>query len=94
LSASARQAVRCLVAGRVQGVYYRAATAEEAVRLALDGWVKNLANGRVEVVVEGEPAAVAALVRWLWKGPPAARVDAVHIEEWTSGVPRGFTVAK
>ena len=91
---SARQAVRCVVAGRVQGVYYRAATADEAVRLALEGWVKNLADGRVEVVAAGEPSAVAALVRWLWKGPPAARVDAVHIEEWTSGVPSGFVVAK
>lgn len=86
--------MRCLVGGRVQGVYYRTATADEAVRLALDGWVKNLADGRVEVVAAGEPAAVAALVRWLWTGPPAARVDAVHIEEWTSGVSSGFAVAK
>jgi len=86
--------VRCLVAGRVQGVYYRAAAADEAMRLVLDGWVKNLADGRVEVVAAGEPAAVAVLVRWLWKGPPAARVDAVHIEEWTGGVPSGFVVAK
>jgi acylphosphatase len=78
----------------VQGVYYRAATADEASRLGLDGWVKNLPDGRVEVVVSGEPAAIAALVQWLWKGPPAARVDAVHVEEWTSRVPRGFTVAK
>jgi acylphosphatase len=89
-----RQAVRCVVAGRVQGVYYRAATAEQATRLQLDGWVKNLADGRVEVVAAGEPAAIAALTRWLWDGPPAARVDAVHIEEWKSDVARGFAVAK
>jgi acylphosphatase len=88
------RAIRYVVAGRVQGVYYRAATAEEAARLQLDGWVKNLADGRVEVVAAGEPAAIAALARWLWDGPPAARVDAVHIEEWTSSVPRGFAVAK
>jgi acylphosphatase len=86
--------VRCVVAGRVQGVNYRAATAEEAARLELDGWVKNLADGRVEVVVAGEQRAVAALTRWLWQGPRAARVDAVHLEEWTSSVPRGFAVAK
>lgn len=86
--------MRCVVAGRVQGVYYRAATAEAAVRLELDGWVKNLADGRVEVVAAGEPPAIAALTGWLWKGPPAARVDAVHVEEWTSSVPRGFAVAK
>jgi acylphosphatase len=78
----------------VQGVYYRAATVEEAARLELDGWVKNLADGRVEVVAAGEPAALAALARWLWKGPPAARVDAVQVEEWTSSVPSGFAVAK
>ena len=94
MSANGRQAVRCLIAGRVQGVYYRAATADEGVRLALQGWVKNLADGRVEVVAAGEPSAIAALVRWLWKGPPAARVDAVHIEEWTGSVPNGFVVAK
>jgi len=94
LSASSRQAVRCLVAGRVQGVYYRAATAEEAARLELDGWVKNLADGRVEVVAAGAPAAIAALTRWLWNGPPAARVDSVQVEEWTSSVPSGFAVAR
>ena len=91
---SAAQAIRCIVGGRVQGVYYRAATAAQAQRLNVDGWVKNLADGRVEVVAAGEPEAVAALARWLWQGPPAARVDAVHVEEWTSDVPRGFNVAR
>jgi acylphosphatase len=85
-------AVRCVVAGRVQGVYYRAATAEQADRLRLDGWVKNLADGRVEVVASGDAAAIAALTSWLWNGPPAARVSAVRVEEWTAAVPRGFTV--
>ncbi len=91
---SARQAIRCLVAGRVQGVYYRGAAAEQAQRLQLDGWVKNLTDGRVEVVAAGEPNAVASLTSWLWQGPPAARVDAVHVEEWAGNVPSGFSVAK
>lgn len=91
---SAPQAIRCLVAGRVQGVYYRAATAEHAARLRLDGWVRNLADGRVEVVAAGPQVAVAELVHWLWQGPPAARVEAVHLEEWTGELPRGFAVAK
>jgi acylphosphatase len=78
----------------VQGVYYRAAAAEQATRLRLDGWVKNLADGRVEVVAAGPPVAVADLVRWLWQGPPAARVEAVHMEEWTGDLPSGFAVAK
>jgi acylphosphatase len=89
-----RQAIRCVIAGRVQGVYYRSATAEQAQRLQLDGWVKNLPDGRVEVVVAGLPAAVATLASWLWQGPPAARVGAVQIEEWADDVPRGFVVAQ
>jgi acylphosphatase len=78
----------------VQGVYYRGATAEQAGRLQIDGWVKNLADGRVEIVAAGEPTAVAELASWLWQGPPAARVDAVHVEEWTGSVAPGFAVAK
>ena len=76
----------------MQGVYYRASTAERAERLQLDGWVKNLADGRVEIVAVGSPAAVAELAGWLWEGPPAARVDAVHLEEWTAEWPTGFAV--
>jgi acylphosphatase len=86
-------AIRCLVAGRVQGVYYRSATVAEAQRLLLDGWVKNLADGRVEVVAAGASAAVATLAGWLWRGPPAARVESVCLEEWTEKVPAGFVVA-
>jgi acylphosphatase len=88
------RAIRCVVAGRVQGVYYRAATAEQAARLQLDGWVKNLADGRVEVVAAGSPESVATLAGWLWQGPPAARVEAVHLEEWSGEIPSGFAVAR
>ena len=87
------RAIRCVVVGRVQGVFYRASTAERAERLQLDGWVKNLADGRVEVVAVGSPAAVAELAGWLWQGPSGARVDAVHLEEWMGEVSTGFAVA-
>jgi len=90
--AAGRQAIRCLIAGRVQGVYYRAATAERAQSLQLDGWVKNLADGRVEVVAAGVPAAITALASWLWQGPPAARVESVYLEEWLEAVPAGFAI--
>ena len=90
---SERQAIRCLVAGRVQGVFYRAATVQQAERLRLQGWVRNRPDGRVEVVAAGPPDAVAARAAWLWQGPPAARVDAVQLEEWTAEVPAGFVVA-
>ena len=92
-SGNATRAVRFLVAGRVQGVYYRAAAAAEAERLQIRGWVKNLADGRVEVVAVGSPSNVAALAGWLWQGPPAARVEAVHVEEWSGEVPGAFAVA-
>jgi acylphosphatase len=91
---STTRAIRCLVAGRVQGVYYRSATATEAQRLAIDGAVRNLEDGRVEVIACAEAARLAELVEWLWRGPPAARVDAVAVEEWRQPVAPGFFVAR
>jgi acylphosphatase len=78
--------VHLLVTGRVQGVAFRAATAEAARRLGVRGWVRNLADGRVEAEAEGERAAVEALVAWCRRGPPAARVDHLAVD-W--GEPRG-----
>ncbi|MDJ0807648.1 MAG: acylphosphatase [Gammaproteobacteria bacterium] len=71
---------RCLVAGQVQGVFYRASTRHEAQQLGLTGYAKNLPDGRVEVVVCGEPAAVDALCAWLRIGPQQARVSGVACE--------------
>ncbi|HEV8333217.1 MAG TPA: acylphosphatase [Steroidobacteraceae bacterium] len=71
---SAIIARRCYVSGRVQGVFYRASTRERAQQLGCRGYARNLADGRVEVLAVGEPAAVDALVEWLWRGPPAAHV--------------------
>ncbi len=70
---------RFLVAGRVQGVFYRASTQEYAGRLQLQGWVRNLADGRVEVLALGEVTALDQLAEWLWQGPPLAQVDSVDI---------------
>jgi acylphosphatase len=68
------------VAGRVQGVFYRASTRARAQQLGVTGHARNLADGRVEVLACGSPAAVQALCEWLWEGPPAAHVRAVEIE--------------
>lgn len=68
---------RALVSGRVQGVGYRMACAREAGRLDLAGYARNLADGRVEVVVRGGPEEVAALLAWCRLGPPGARVTEV-----------------
>lgn len=82
---------RCLVSGRVQGVFYRASTAERATALGVTGYAKNLPDGRVEVLACGEEAAVEALCEWLRQGPTAARVTAVEISDARmSGVPAGF----
>jgi acylphosphatase len=78
---SARVARRCLVSGRVQGVFYRASTRQRAIELGVTGHARNLADGRVEVLACGEPAAVHALCEWLWIGPPASQVASVEIEE-------------
>jgi len=72
---------RCLVAGRVQGVFYRASTRQRAIELGVAGHARNLADGRVEVLACGRPTAVAALCDWLWHGSPASQVTAVEIEE-------------
>jgi acylphosphatase len=88
------RAIRYLVAGRVQGVYYRAATVTEAQRLELRGTVRNLPDGRVEVIASGSEAAHRELARWLWQGPPAARVDSVQVEEWSAPVAAGFLVVR
>jgi len=71
---------RCLVAGRVQGVFYRATTRHEAQQRGLTGYAQNLPDGRVEVVVCGEPAAVESLCEWLRVGPAHAQVTGVACE--------------
>lgn len=81
-----------LVSGRVQGVGYRYFTAREARGLGLEGWVRNLRDGRVEVVARGETGAVAALLGRLWQGPPLARVTNVEIGAWDGPVGDGFAV--
>lgn len=73
-------AFHAFVAGRVQGVYFRASTEAEAKRLGLTGWVRNRCDGRVEVWAGGEEVACRALMAWLHQGPPAAEVESVMQE--------------
>lgn len=74
-------AARFLVSGRVQGVFFRASTRSEALRLNLSGYARNLPDGRVEVHAEGDAAAIATLEQWLRHGPPLARVEKLQREE-------------
>ncbi len=72
--------LRCLVAGRVQGVFFRASTREQALRLGLTGYARNLPDGRVEVLAFGPAPALEQLRDWLRVGPPHAQVTAVTSE--------------
>ena len=76
--------VRRVVTGRGQGVCFRQATRETAVRLGLRGWVRNLPDGRVEAEAEGACEAIEALVAFCRRGPEAARVDDLQVS-WLEG---------
>jgi len=83
---------RFLVSGRVQGVFFRASTREQALDLGLAGHAKNLADGRVEVLASGTGDALDALEQWLWQGPSAAKVAQVLREDLARQELHGFVV--
>lgn len=86
-------AARFLVSGRVQGVFFRASTREQAMALGLRGHARNLDDGRVEVLAVGDDAAIDSLADWLRHGPPSARVERVERTGARGGkAPAGFTV--
>jgi acylphosphatase len=72
---------RCLVDGRVQGVYYRATAARRARELGIRGYARNLPDGRVEVLACGDDASVSAFVKWLWIGSSASKVTSVEVSD-------------
>ncbi len=72
--------VHVLIEGRVQGVFFRAATRDEARARGLAGWVRNLADGRVEAIFEGDRPVLDNMLVWCHKGPPYAYVDHVAVE--------------
>ena len=72
---------KCLVAGRVQGVFYRATAARRAQELAIRGYARNLPDGRVEVLACGAEESVGTFVSWLWTGSSASKVTSVDVTE-------------
>lgn len=68
-----------LVSGIVQGVFFRANTKEKAKELKIKGWVKNLSDGRVEILAEGDEEKIQMLIEWCWKGPELAKVENVDV---------------
>jgi acylphosphatase len=75
--ASPKKTLHLAIRGRVQGVFYRNSMQREAQLLSVCGWVRNCGDGSVEAVVQGNPAAVDAIVRWAQRGPERARVEQV-----------------
>ena len=77
-----QQRLQIAVRGRVQGVFFRASTQDQARRLLLSGWVRNQTDGSVEIAAEGDPDQLAQLLAWCRHGPSGARVDGVE-HEWS-----------
>ena len=76
-----RYCLKVIIKGRVQGVFFRASTQTQAQQLNLCGYAKNLDDGRVEVLAQGEEKNVKKLLEWLHKGPPLAKVEQITWEE-------------
>lgn len=76
-----KKRVHVWISGRVQGVFYRAYTQDAARTHGVTGWVRNLPDGRVEAVFEGDARAVEAMVQWCHRGSPLSRVDRVEVQE-------------
>ena len=91
-----RSARHVLIRGRVQGVGFRWSTRTKAVELGVDGWVRNLPDRSVEVLVQGETDSVEAMLTWLRRGPSHARVDHAEVTaadpEQASGSVEGFEI--
>ncbi len=90
---SGQRRVRIRISGRVQGVFFRAYTQEEALKLGLAGWVRNLPDGSVEAMVEGDAARVERMIAWCNSGSPQSAVSHVQVqEEQPSGEFTDFTI--
>lgn len=87
----AQQCLHGYVSGKVQGVWYRAFTREQALARGINGWANNLADGRVEVMLCGEQSQLDLLITALETGPPLARVDGIEQELLDWSAIDGFT---
>jgi acylphosphatase len=87
------EVVRFRVEGRVQGVFFRQSTLQKAIALGIRGYVRNLADGSVEVMAAGSLSSMAKLRDWLQTGPPQARVDRLTEKAGVFGeIPSGFVI--
>ncbi|MCY7282287.1 MAG: acylphosphatase [Cyanobacteria bacterium CAN_BIN43] len=93
-SPSSQVRAHVFVSGKVQGVGYRASTWDMAALLHLNGWVRNLHDGRIEAIFEGSPDTIEEMIRWCHQGSPAAQINQVTVEyEAAEGI-KGFEVER
>jgi acylphosphatase len=93
-SASPQVRAHIFISGKVQGVGYRASAGDMAALLHVNGWVRNLHDGRVEAIFEGSPNPVEEMIHWCHQGPPVAQVSQVTVEyEAAEGI-KGFKVER
>lgn len=88
----AQRGVHVYVTGKVQGVWFRANTQHKAQELQLTGWVKNLADGRVECMIFGTEEQVEKMIQWLWQGPELAKVSDLAIKEIDYEIKNNFEI--
>lgn len=74
------QTKRVFISGKVQGVYFRDNTRNRALELGVSGWVRNLPDGRVEALFQGENENIKEMVEWCWKGSPMSKVETVQVK--------------
>ncbi|GAB3679573.1 acylphosphatase [Salinarchaeum chitinilyticum] len=91
---SDRTRAHVFVTGRVQGVFFRATTRERAEAVGVDGWVRNLDDGRVEAVFEGTEEQIDEMVEFCHEGSDAARVETVDVERSSSEGESGFEIRR
>ncbi len=86
--------VHLIISGKVQGVFYRASAREMADRLGIQGWIKNTAEGNVEVMASGNEPELQRFIAWCREGPPKARVDDIVIIQKQEMQFEGFAVLR
>lgn len=74
--------VKLLISGRVQGVYFRLFAQKKAKQQGINGYAKNLVDGRVEIMAQADNSSIESFIKWSNKGPITARVDEVEVSEW------------
>lgn len=84
--------IHCYISGNVQGVWFRNSTREQAERFGITGWVRNLNDGRVEVIACGDSKSLEPFYAWLQQGPPLASVEECIQQEAPWQEYRGFSV--